>query len=52
LIPANVVKDNHLTFGDCINYIDEEGNLVGQRGNKQMIGFASKDAWRHNLQKD
>lgn len=32
LIPANVVRDNNLTFGDSVKYIDEEGTLVGLRG--------------------
>ncbi|KAL1195812.1 B3 domain-containing protein REM20 [Cardamine amara subsp. amara] len=32
LIPANVVKEHNLLFGDTVTYIDVEGSLVGQRG--------------------
>ncbi|KAG7560700.1 DNA-binding pseudobarrel domain superfamily [Arabidopsis thaliana x Arabidopsis arenosa] len=32
LIPANVVNDNKLKFGDSVKYIDGEGTLVGLKG--------------------
>ncbi|XP_010426969.1 PREDICTED: B3 domain-containing protein REM20-like [Camelina sativa] len=32
LIPANIVKDYSLEFGESVKYIDEEGTLVGLRG--------------------
>ncbi|CAH8268473.1 unnamed protein product [Arabidopsis lyrata] len=32
LIPANVVNDNKLKFGDSIKYIDGEGTLIGLKG--------------------
>ncbi|XP_010412761.1 PREDICTED: B3 domain-containing protein REM20-like [Camelina sativa] len=32
LIPANVVKENDLKFGNSVRYIDEEGTLVGLKG--------------------
>nr|VDD56232.1 unnamed protein product [Brassica oleracea] len=42
LIPANVVKENGLTFCDRIKYIDGEG-IMGLKANGLMIGFASRD---------
>ncbi|KAH0864097.1 hypothetical protein HID58_081308 [Brassica napus] len=42
LIPANVVKENGLTFCDRIKYIDGEG-IMGLKANGLMLGFASKD---------
>ncbi|XP_010413388.1 PREDICTED: B3 domain-containing protein REM20-like isoform X3 [Camelina sativa] len=32
IIPASVVRENELIFGDSVKYIDGEGTLVGLRG--------------------
>lgn len=44
LIPANVVNEHGLTFGDSIKYIDAEGVMKGERG-KMPDGRVCLKGW-------